>query len=484
MNRRWWLLAIGLGMLGFIVGSFGFPNPAPQYIPPLKVTGDVTRTIKLEDPRQMGELYDLSYQGHKYKAIKLLDIIKAARPAGNPEQVYLLGSDGFAVSLKTRGLGESFITFTAENGWEAINLNHPLNSNAKMLQEIVIVSDGSSPGFGVSIINRDRELLHITPGQLYYHTLLDYPCFEGRATLQSKGKSYTSAVYTRRKLVKLRELIPAQAGDRILAMGAAGEHRYLANRGYIELRDNYLSYFQPEEHSRVDNLKGVIVNPPTASIMDCYYEIRHYLESNERVLVIVIDGLNYRQYSRVTQKGYAPFLNKAPAALMASGVYPLEGKVWRAALITGRPPEENGVIDKSDQKLAAGTIFALAEQLKNPVLLLDPGFKELNTSPKPLPINGQSASGKPDEALFDLAMDQMDQDYDLIMLRFNGMTVNSKYSGQLSDRGMTAITAIDTKLERIANKWPGRMIVVGFPAMSPAGEFSCDSMLVPYVHVK
>ena len=143
MNRRNWLRAIGLTLLGFVIGAivFGAFRQTPGYIPPLKVVGDVARVVKLENPKQIGKLHDVSYDGHKYQAIKLMDIITAAQPIAAPEQIYLVGNDGFTSSFPAKGLEKSYITFTAQNGWEAINLNHPINSNAKMLKEIVVVSE-------------------------------------------------------------------------------------------------------------------------------------------------------------------------------------------------------------------------------------------------------------------------------------------------------------------------------------------------------
>ncbi len=267
MNRKYWLLAIGLVLLGFVIGSlvFGTFRHNPGYIPPLKVVGDVARAVKLEDLKQLGKLHDITYDGHKYKAIKLMDIIATAQPIDTPEQIYLVGSDGFASSFPAQGLEESYITFTAQNGWEAINLNHPVNSNAKMLKEIVIISDGSSQHFGLVVINAEKEVARVTPGQLYTRTLLEYPYAEGQATVENQGKTYASSVYTRRKVFQLSDLAPVPEGEMILVMGAHGKQSFLATRGYFELKDNYINYLDIEQRSQVEEVEVVIVNPPATS---------------------------------------------------------------------------------------------------------------------------------------------------------------------------------------------------------------------------
>ena len=324
MNRRNWLLAMSLGLLGFIIGSlvFGVFRQTPGYIPPLKIVGDVARVIKLEDPQQLGKLQAINFDGHKYRAIKLTDIITAAQPIAIPEQIYLVGSDGFTSSLPAQGLEKSYIAFTAQNGWEAINLNHPVNSNAKMLKEIVIVSGESSPHFGLTVINLEKELARITPGQLYTRTLLQYPYPEGQAAIKNQGKNYTASVYTQRRVFRLADLTPVQDGAMLLLMGADGEYRYLENRGYFELKENYVNYLELDERSRLEKIAGVIVNPPPASIMDTYYDARHYLENGQKVLVVVGNGLTYSRYIQALEKGRLSFLKNAAPAVKAVGVYP------------------------------------------------------------------------------------------------------------------------------------------------------------------
>ena len=105
MDKRNWFLAIGLGLLGFVIGGliFGAFWQAPGYVPPLKVVGDVARVVKLEDLQQLGKLHHVSYDGHKYQAIRLMDIITAAQPIASPEQIYLVGSDGFTSSFPAQG---------------------------------------------------------------------------------------------------------------------------------------------------------------------------------------------------------------------------------------------------------------------------------------------------------------------------------------------------------------------------------------------
>lgn len=486
MNRRNWLLAIGLCLLGFVIGGlvFGIYRQTPGYIPPLKVVGDVALVVKLEDPKQMSKLHDVSYDGHKYRAIKLMDIIETAQPIASPEQIYLVGSDGFTSALSAQGLDESYITFTAKNGWEAINLNHPVNSNVKMLQEIVVVSDGSSPNFGLTFINPDNDLITITPGQLYIRTVLNYPYAEGKASVENGGKTYTSSVYTRRKVFKLADLVPSMKGDRMLVIGAGGEHRFLEPRGYLELKDNYINYLQPEEHCQIDKLQGVIIDPPTASIMDAYYDARHFLENGEKVLLVVLDGFTYSQYTGAIENGHAPFLKRMAPAVKATGVYPQESKVWMAAILSGVDPKENGVVTEKDQDLKVPSLFATAGQLKKQALLLHSGPRMLNTEVEALLLNHQNTDGSADDELYTMVVDKLELSYDLLVIRFQSIAFNRERHGNEAEPTLAAITANDKYLEEIAARWPGRVIIIGSPGERLERNFTCTSVFVPYLRLK
>ena len=485
MNRRGWFLAIGLTLMGFVIGAivFGTFRQTPGHIPPLKVVGDVDQVIKLTDPKQLGKLHDVSYDGRRYQAIQLTDIITAAQPIAAPEQIYLVGHDGFTSSFPAKGLEKSYITVTAQNGWEAINLNHPVNSNAKMLKEIVIVSDGSSPHFGLTIINPEKELMRITPGRLYTRTLLQYPYAEGQATVENQGKTYATSVYTQRKVFRLADLTPVTDGEMMLVMGANGEHRFLENRGYFELKDKYVNYLDLDERSQLAEVKGVVVNPPAASIMDTYYDARHYLENGDKVLVVVLDGLTYSRYTNAMEKGQMPFLKNAGLAVKAVGVYPLENNVWLAAMITGTAPEENGVISEKAQDLKVPSLFAVAKQLQKRALLLQSGPKLLNTEIEAQLIDSKNVSKTADEEFYAITLDKLEQGYDLLIVRFQDIAVGSKSNDDKAESPRASINATDKYLQEIVNRWPGKVIITGTPG-NATQEFTVDTMFVPYLCLK
>lgn len=492
MREKRWLLGLCLGLLLLVIlwPALGAVFRNHSHIPPLKVIGDVKNVLTLQDPGSLGEMEKLTFQGSKYQAVKLADIITKACPLANAGQLYLAGLDGFTSAIMTADIDDCYIAFTAKNGWEAINLNHPNSSNVKFLTEIVVVSDDSSKSFSFNVIDPETNLVQVTPGQLLTGTLTLYPYVEGKSVVQNGGKEYETQVFTRRRVFKISDLIALQDGDLLLAMGEKGECRLVDDGGYFEVMDNYINYLQPDTRTKLEKVKGVIVHPPAASITDAYYDVLHYLDSGDKTLVIVLNGLTYQQYSYAVANGYGPFLKNTGKAVQACGVYPVENNVGLAALLTGKAPQENGVVTANDHTLQAPSIFAETNKLHKKAVFLDTAQKQLETEIEPVTITDQNADGSADDELFKAALATLEHGCDLMVLRFHGIEDSGQLHGQLAQETMLSISVTDKYLSEIVSRWPGTVIVTG-TQRTISGElggsqenFKSEMMFVPYLRIR
>ena len=143
--------------------------------------------------------------------------------------MYLIGDDGFTSAIDANGIADCYLAYTASNGWEAVNLYHPVNSNVKSLKEIVVVSDGSDSNFSLSVTSPTADLVRVTPGQMLTHDLLEYFYHEGDASVQNGGQTYESSVYTLRQVFRLDDLTPVNEGDQILVVDGNGADQLLDN---------------------------------------------------------------------------------------------------------------------------------------------------------------------------------------------------------------------------------------------------------------
>jgi hypothetical protein len=491
VSKKYWLIGICLVLLGLVAGGMaqGVNFRFPRYIPPLKVVGDVANSLTLQDPGGVGKLEKITFQGTRYQAVKLADMINAAGPVNKAEQICLVGLDGFTSVIRAEGIDDCYIAFSAKNGWEAVNLKHPMSSNAKLLNEIVVVSDGSCRDFAFNVIDPDSQLVQITPGQLLTRPLTAFPYPEGKAVVENDGKEYESQVFTKRLVFKLSELTAVNDGENLLVMDEKGNYRLVDDGGYFEVRDNYINYLQPDTRTILERVKGVIVHPPAASITDAYYDAKHYLESGNKVLMVVLDGLTYHQYTSAVANGAAPFLEKIGSATRAVGIYPLETNVGLAAMLTGKTAEESGIAAAGDQVLKVPSIFAEAHRLKKQALLLEAGPKLLETELQPVSSTDQNGNGSADDELFDAIPANLDKGYELFMVRFHGIHDSGQRCGESAEETMQAISATDKYLAEIVSKWPGKVIIAGNPGTSDqligaAAKFNNHAMFVPYWRVK
>lgn len=484
MSKRKWFSGLCLVLLGLLAGGavMGIAFRPPGHIPPLKVTGDVAQVLTLQDPDSLGKM-KITFQGAKYQAVKLADLVAKAGAPADTGQLYLVGLDGFASAIKAADTEGCYISFTAKNGWEAINLYHPNSSNVKLLTEIVVVAEGGGSDFTFNVIDPAADLVQITPGQLLARPLTLYPYTEGEAVVQKDGRDYQAQVFTRRRVFKISDLTPLKGGDVFLVMGAKGEQRLVDDSGYFEVRDNFINYLQPADRTKLERVKGVILQPPAASTMDAYYDGRRYLESGEKLLLVVLDGLTYRQYDYAAASGHAPFLKDAGKATRACGIYPLENNAGLAALLTGRTPEENGVVAAGDHTLKSPSIFAEAQKLHKKAVFLDAVPKQLDTEIEPVSVRDENADGSADDELFKAALAALEQDCDLMAVRFHAVDDAGRRFGTLAPETMRAVSATDRYLAEIVSRWPGRVIITGAQDGAPE-SFNSEAMFVPYWRIK
>ncbi len=492
MRKKSWFSGVCLVLLGLVIGwaVAGGAFRSYSHIPPLKVTGDVNNVLTLQSMDNIGRTEKITFQEAGYQAVKLADIISKAGPADDAGQLYLVGLDGFTAAVRAADIDYCYIAFTAKNGWEAINLAHPNSSNVKFITEIVVVSEGGSGDLAFNVISPEADLVQITPGQLLTGPLRLYPYAEGKAVVQSDGIDHEAQVFTKRRVFKISDLTPLQDSDALLVMDESGDCRLVDGSGYFEVKDNHINYLQPDTRDKLEKVKGIIVHPPAVSITDAYYDARHYLESGDRTLVIVLDGLTYRQYGYAAGNGCAPFLENSGKAVQAWGVYPLEKNVGLAALLTGKTPQESGVSADGGSELKVPSIFAEANKLNKKAIFLDAAEKQLGAEIQPVSIDDKNADGSADDELFEETLAVLEQDYDLVLARFHGIDDAGQRYGPLARETMQAIGGTDKYISEIVSRWPGRVIVTGTQGILPgelAGSqesFNNEMMFVPYFRVR
>jgi hypothetical protein len=494
MKEYKYYLALVILLLGIFLGALGSAlmkghNATADitgFIPAVSITGDVNLTFELKSYKEFS-VQTFQYKGGSFRGIPLSAIVEKSQPYWNENEILIIGDDGLSSLINDKNLTGCYITFSDTNGWEAINLYHPISSNIKRIKEIVIISGDAPLDFGVNIITTEKNLLHLTPGGLYKRLIPIIPRFEGTSTVKHEGVEFSTSIYTRRKLFPLEDLLAGIAGSRLIIMGSMGEYAYIDRSGYLELKGNKISYLPEERGKSIDTVKGLLVDPPSASVMDLYHDSLHYLETGEKVLAIFIDGFGYHQYLHAIGEGYAPFLSVLPRAVKALSVYQPVTNAGFAAMVTGKTPEESGVFSREQRQLKVPTIFGKVQELGKKAVLIQGDRQILNLEIQPIFNLDENKNGTADDEIFATAMEYLYKDYDFLLVHFKSVDAAGHNNGDLDIKTLAVIKTVDGYIRELIEGWDGRVIIVADHGMHSTeeggnhGVFRFEDLIVPYI---
>ena len=494
MPKKFPLKAAALLLAGILVGFAGqevrIHSTAGQvkagYTPTCLINGDVFVPFSLKGADSHVAV-EFDYKGECLEGIPLADIVERAQPVTDSYDVLLIGDDGLSAILPGEDLSGSHIVLSPQYGWEAINLYHPISSNIKRLEEIVIITKEANPDYGLNIITADANLRLLTPGSLYKEMMPIIPYFEGTSTVDHDGRTFSTSILSRRRLFALADLVAGHDAKNLLAMGSKGEYAYINAEGYIELKNNSFNYVTMERDGGMDDLKGIIVNPPIHSITDLYHDTLHYLKGDEKVLILFLDGFGYHQYLAAAAEGFAPFIAALPAAQRALSVYQPVTNAGFAAMITGTTPEENGVYSRDQMDLNVPSLFGAAQKLGKKSVLIEGHIKILNTEIEPILHIDTNKNGSTDDEIFASALQCIDQAYDVVMVHFHSIDDAGHTNGDLHPKTMEQIKVIDGYVKELTSGWDGKVIILadhGMHSTEDAGNhgvFRYEDLIVPYI---
>ncbi|ATW24902.1 hypothetical protein [Candidatus Formimonas warabiya] len=483
MDHRKKLFGVGICLAAIVAAAFfagSIMGRSLSFVPPLTVLGDVGEVLSVRDIREIGAPEKITVEKRGYQAVKLAALIKKALPQGPVKKIFFVAGDGFTSAIEADGLDQSYLSFTRDNGWVALNLRHPISANAKMIQEIILVADSASSPNRFTVQN-GRDFLNLTVGQLYTGMVLSYPYFEGQAVVERAGRTYEDSVFTRRRVFRLSDLTPLDREAQVMLWGEKGEYRLVDQSGYYELCGNYVNYIRPETREKMEKVRWAVINPPLANIMDTYFDGTHYLEKGENVLVVLLDGVSCRDYQDALERGMAPFLKKNAGATEAMGVYPLRDQVWLASILTGLPPAENGVLAQNGKNLTASTLGTKAEELGKKVLLLEAGG--LLPTPGGIPVGDDNGSGSADDEIYARLLKSIGDNYGLTLVRFDSIGAAQARFGTQSVQAENALSQIDAYINEMVHRWPGKIIVTALPGThgDMGDHLSPERLYVPYL---
>ncbi len=491
MDKKAIVLLLILIFVAFLIGrhSTTISNEYLGYIPPLQIVGDIEEPYTLWEFTKDFDMVTIKKDEKELKGVNLEDIILKSDPLGKNNDILLVGVDGLTSKIEAKNLEDSYIAFTQDNGWEAINHNHPISSNIKHLKEIVIISTDDNLNIGMNIIKSGENIENITVGELYSNISTFLPYFEGESKTEKDGKNYNTTVYTQRRIFKLKDILNDHSWDKALVMSKKGDIKYIDEKGYFEIGENYIDYVDKDGKGKVRNIRGVILDPPKTSIMDSYHDMVHYIDQ-EDVLFLYLDGFGYHQYEYALENDYIPFLSGIEKGEQALSVYQPVTNAGFAAMITGKSPAENGVYSRKQRELNVDSIFKHIEDEDKKAILIEGNIGILDTEIEPVLNIDKNKNGTTDDEVFNSALKAVKDDFNLVFVHFHGIDDAGHSYGDLSKETMEVIARTDEDIKELISRWKGKVIITSDHGMHSAadggdhGEFRYEDMIVPYIILK
>jgi hypothetical protein len=293
-----------------------------------------------------------------------------------------------------------------------------------------------------------------------------------------------------KNIIGLKDLIGHTPITPILAMGEEGAYEKIKGTGYFIVEENFINYFEPESNSTIHKIRGILIDAPEGSIMDTYHHTLNFLEKDNQVLIIFIDGFGFHQYIFAIKSGWIPYLKSLNKAEMVSSVYQSVTNAGFAAMITGKPPFINGVYSRDQRDLEVPSIFGTAQELNKKAILIQGSINVLNTEIEPVLNIDLNNNGVADDEVFERAMEELNKDYDLMLVHFKAVDIYGHKYGDLHEKTMEILQITDGYIKEIVEKWMGKVIIVSDHGMHSSlegglhGDFRFEDMIVPYLIIE
>jgi len=438
------ILALLLALMGCGVGP----------LPALVVTGDC-------------EGYSLT------AGMPLEEAIALAQPRAEAFDVLLIGGDGMIARISGEELDGCALVYSNENAWELKSELHPPSARVKNLALVVVVNISEDPEDPYKVWMSDGNFRWGFYASAFY--LDDLPRWiveEG--TSQLNGRSVT--VYT----THYRSPLPAQffreGIQQLCAMDFDGYTVFFRGRDaqYLEGAGNR-TRLSIDFHEPIENLAGIMADPPETMITKTFSDALRFLEQGERVMIIELDGLGWETF----KYAQAPYLESLEPK-QALACFPPISQVGLASMLTGVTPDIHGIHSRDDREMASEDLFSIAAKMGKASAYIEGSHALLNTSIRPvLSLN--------DEEVLANAQKALESGPDLIFVHFHGIDEAAHEHGPRAARSMLIINEIDGYVQALAEGFDGRVIITadhGLHATENGGDhglFIPEDMIVPYI---
>lgn len=446
----------------------------------LKVTGDVNEELLVPYGNEsLMNWQTMEKDDNIYGSIKLDEIFNFYNYDKKDYSVLIKAKDGIKVVIKDN---YDKVSIYDNNGWNIFAPDFPPTVNLKDIGQIVLIKNKYDLSESVNIISIDENLSSFTPGSMHLMNLQLYNFFDGESV---KNTDYSMKAYKEKYLLSLEDAT-GQKYKNSIVMSKSGEYYFTTDKGYLQLQGNMINYTEPENRKTVFDIVGIIINPPSISVMDSYYDAKHYLDRDENVLHIFIDGFSAGQYEYAKENGLIPYIASLGHMDTALTVFKPVTNSGYAAMITGQAPAANGILNRNYREVKVDTIFDYVSSLNKESVIIEGNANIITTHGNPILNTDLNKNGFTDDEVFKSAKGNIFAS-NYAFVHFHGVDDSGHDFGDISKETMAKIEEVDGYVKELVKNWHGKVIITADHGMHSTenggshGEFRYEDMIIPYI---
>ena len=213
----------------------------------------------------------------------------------------------------------------------------------------------------------------------------------------------------------------------------------------------------PTAQFRVTDLANTILSALSCNLIESSYSTSQTEIKASHVVFIFWDGLGYLDIQKALELQIVPTLTSLPEPLMGITVFPSKTSVATAAMITGLPPEENGVDMAGIRSSEAKTIFDILEENNKTFSIVEGNTLYLNNlSGDHLLLNPDiDGNASTDDEVFTSAIQEMRGSMpDFLWVHFHGLDDNGHTYSPWSEEYVQNMENIDGYIDDLINASP------------------------------
>ncbi|MGC9359695.1 MAG: alkaline phosphatase family protein [Anaerolineae bacterium] len=190
----------------------------------------------------------------------------------------------------------------------------------------------------------------------------------------------------------------------------------------------------------------------------------HTIKRAEHVLLLFLDGFGYVRYQESLAAGDIPNLAALGEPMLALTVYPPSTRVATAALLTGAPPDANGVTNTSLRNTEAETLFDVAAEEGLEVLAVEGYSLAFNLRNAEVELSGdRDGNGSTDDNVLANALAVLEADMPpLLYVHFHGIDDAGHTYGPGAPEEIATIREVDAAVGRLLDLVPPDTLVITF----------------------